>query len=113
MLSYLIVAVLVIGLPVVFLLSMPLMEQREMRQVAYMTRYDENLDLKEGVDVDEIINNITTDELFLTMDEIFNRCDRETVSEVEDVLLSLKESQLLGSSFFSKKINICCFFTFL
>ena len=54
--------------------------------------YDENLDLKEGVDVDEIINNITTDELFLTMDEIFNRCDRETVNEVEDVLLSLKEN---------------------
>ena len=47
MLSYLIVAVLVIGLPVVFLLSMPLMEQREMRQVAYMTRYDENLDLED------------------------------------------------------------------
>ncbi len=54
--------------------------------------YDENLDLKEGVDVDEIINNITTDNLFLTMDEIFNRCDRETVNEVEDVLLSLKEN---------------------
>ena len=54
--------------------------------------YDENLDLKEGVESDEIINNITTDELFLTMDEIFNRCDRETVNEVEDVLLSLKEN---------------------
>ena len=54
--------------------------------------YDENLDLKEGVDVHRIINNITTDNLFLTMDEIFNRCDRETVNEVEDVLLSLKEN---------------------
>ncbi|MFD5867247.1 ABC transporter permease [Corynebacterium sp. NPDC060344] len=45
MLSYLIVAVLVIGLPVTFLLSMPLTEQRETRQVAYMMRYDDNLDL--------------------------------------------------------------------
>lgn len=45
MLSYLIVAVLVIGLPVAFLLTMPLTEHRETRQVAYMTRYDEHLDL--------------------------------------------------------------------
>ncbi|MFC3851019.1 ABC transporter permease [Corynebacterium hansenii] len=45
MLSYLIVAVLVIGLPMVFLLSMPLTEHRETRQVAYMVRYEENLDL--------------------------------------------------------------------
>ena len=65
----------------------------EIRQaIADSGYYDENLDLKEGVDVDEIINNITTDNLFLTMDEIFNRCDRETVNEVEDVLLSLKEN---------------------
>lgn len=45
MLVYLIVAVLVVGLPVSFLLSMPLTEHRETRQVAYMMRYEENLDL--------------------------------------------------------------------
>lgn len=65
----------------------------EIRQaIADSDYYDENLDLKEGVDVDEIINNITTDNLFLTMDEIFNRCDRETVNEVEKVLLELKQN---------------------
>lgn len=45
MLSYLIVAVLTVGLPLVFALSMPLTEHRETRQVAYLTRYDDNLDL--------------------------------------------------------------------
>ncbi|HHU45652.1 MAG TPA: ABC transporter permease subunit [Actinomycetales bacterium] len=40
MLSYLVVAVLVIGLPVVFLLAAPMLEQREVRPVAQLIRYD-------------------------------------------------------------------------
>ncbi|WP_295624649.1 ABC transporter permease [uncultured Corynebacterium sp.] len=45
MLSYFVVAVLVVGLPVAFGMAMPMMQNSETRQVASMTRYDENLDL--------------------------------------------------------------------
>lgn len=40
MLAYLVAAVLVIGLPVIFTLAAPMLEQREVRPVAEVTRYD-------------------------------------------------------------------------
>ena len=67
--------------------------------------YDDNLDLKEGVDANAIIDNITNEDLFKKMDEIFNRSDRETVSSVEDVLLELK-SNVFGFEVDSGKDDI-------
>lgn len=44
MLAYLVVAALTVGLPLVFLLSIPLAQTTEPRQVAHMTRFDSDLD---------------------------------------------------------------------
>lgn len=67
--------------------------------------YDDNLDLKEGVDANAVIDNITNESLFLKMDEIFNRSDRDTVASVEDVLLELK-SNVFGFEVDSGKDDI-------
>lgn len=67
--------------------------------------YDENLDLKEGVDINAVIDKITTDSLYLEMDRVFNLSDQETVAKVEDVLLELK-SNVFGFEVDSGKDDI-------
>ena len=67
--------------------------------------YDENLDLKDGVDINSVIDKITADPLYLEMDRVFNLSDEETVGKVEDVLLELK-SNVFGFEVDSGKDDI-------
>ena len=71
---------------------MKLFDEELKKVISESGYYDENYEPKDGIDFISIVKNITNDQIFKGMDGIFNRCDQETVKQVEDILLDLKSN---------------------
>ena len=71
---------------------MKLFDNEIKQAIASSSYYDEFFEPKDDVDFNNVVKNITSDNLFKAMDNIFNRCDQDTVKKVEEILLNLKSN---------------------
>lgn len=84
---------------------MKLFDEEIKQAISSSAYYDEFFNPKDEVDFNNVVKNITSDHLFNSMGDIFNRCDQETVKKVEEILLELK-SNVFGFEVDSGKDDI-------
>ncbi len=84
---------------------MKLFDEEIKQAISSSAYYDNFFNPKDEVDFNNVVKNITSDHLFNSMDNIFNRCDQETVKKVEEILLELK-SNVFGFEVDSGKDDI-------